>query len=77
MNMIVLKTRVRIHSTLANKLIFSKWREALGNNIKFIVTGDSPPHFACLGYLLLLNPHLWDGPTENSPVISVTPIPRE
>jgi len=24
---------------LANKLIFSKWREALGNNIKFIISG--------------------------------------
>lgn len=26
---------------LANKLIFSKWREALGNNVKFIVSGGA------------------------------------
>ena len=26
---------------LANKLIFSKWREGLGNNIKCIVTGGA------------------------------------
>ena len=26
---------------LANKLIFNKWREALGNNIKYIITGGA------------------------------------
>ena len=26
---------------IANKLIFNKWREALGNNIKYIITGGA------------------------------------
>ncbi len=30
-----------IQLALANKLIFNKWREALGNNIKYIITGGA------------------------------------
>lgn len=58
---------------LANKLIFSKWREALGGNISFIVTGGA----ACQENLLrIFNSakipvYEGYGPTENSPVISV------
>jgi len=58
---------------LANKLIFSKWREALGGNIKFIVTGGA----ACQVKLLRIfnaaqiNVYEGYGPTENSPIISI------
>ena len=58
---------------LANRLVFSKWREALGNNIDFIVTGGA----ACQEKLLRIfngaNIKVYEGygPTENSPVISV------
>lgn len=58
---------------LANKLIFKKWREALGGNIEFIVTGGA----ACQERLLrIFNAggipvYEGYGPTENSPVISV------
>ena len=58
---------------LANKLVFSKWREALGGNIKFIVTGGA----ACQEKLLRIfngariPVYEGYGPTENSPVISV------
>ncbi|MGX5816654.1 AMP-dependent synthetase/ligase [Chitinophaga lutea] len=58
---------------LANKLIFSKWREALGGRVGFIVTGGA----ACPENLLrIFNAgqipvYEGYGPTENSPVISV------
>lgn len=58
---------------LANKLIFSKWREALGNNIKYIITGGA----ACQERLMRIfngariPVYEGYGPTENSPVISV------
>jgi long-chain acyl-CoA synthetase len=59
--------------SIANKLVFSKWREALGGNIKFIVTGGA----ACQERLLrIFNAgqipvYEGYGPTENSPVICV------
>ncbi|WP_240743143.1 AMP-dependent synthetase/ligase [Ilyomonas limi] len=58
---------------LANKLIFSKWRAALGGNISFIVTGGA----ACQERLLRIfngagiPVYEGYGPTENSPVIAV------
>ena len=58
---------------IANKLVFSKWREALGNNISFIVTGGA----ACQERLLRIfngaGVPVYEGygPTENSPVICV------
>lgn len=58
---------------LANKLVFSKWREALGGNITFIVTGGA----ACSEMLLRIfngggiPVYEGYGPTENSPVIAV------
>lgn len=58
---------------LANKLIFSKWREALGNNIRCIVTGGA----ACQVRLIRIfngagiNVMEGYGLTETSPVISV------
>jgi len=58
---------------LANKLVFRKWRQGLGNHIEFIITGGA----ACQPMLLrLFNAagipvYEGYGPTENSPVISV------
>lgn len=58
---------------IANKLVFSKWRAALGGKITFIVTGGA----ACQERLLrIFNAggipvYEGYGPTEHSPVISV------
>jgi long-chain acyl-CoA synthetase len=66
-------TWYNLQLTLANKLIFNKWREALGNNIKYIITGGA----ACQERLLRIfngariPVYEGYGPTENSPVISV------
>lgn len=65
----------RMQLALANKLIFKKWREALGGNVKFIITGGA----ACQPRLLRIfnagNVPVYEGygPTENSPVITVNP----
>ncbi len=58
---------------LANKIVFSKWREGLGGNIEFIITGGA----ACQERLLRVfnagGIPIFEGygPTENSPVITV------
>ena len=58
---------------IANKLVFSKWREGLGGNVEFIVSGGA----ACQERLLrIFNAggipvYEGYGPTENSPVICV------
>lgn len=58
---------------LANKLIFSKWREALGNNIRTIVTGGAACQVKLLRIFNAARIPIFEGygPTENSPVISV------
>ena len=59
--------------SVANKLVFTKWRAALGGNISFIVTGGA----ACQEKLLRIfngaRVPVYEGygPTENSPVIAV------
>ncbi|MBS1730610.1 MAG: long-chain fatty acid--CoA ligase [Bacteroidetes bacterium] len=59
--------------SLANKIIFNKWRDALGGNIKFILSGGA----ACQEKLLRIfnaariPTYEGYGPTENSPVIAV------
>jgi long-chain acyl-CoA synthetase len=58
---------------LANKLIFNKWREALGNNIKCIVTGGAACQVRLIriftaGGITVMEGY---GLTETSPVISV------
>jgi len=62
-----------IQLALANKLIFSKWREALGGNVSFIVTGGAACQVKLLRIFNAAGVPVYEGygPTENSPVISV------
>ena len=58
---------------LANKLIFSKWREALGNNIKCIITGSAACQVRLIRIFTAARIIIMEGYglTETSPVISV------
>ena len=58
---------------LANKLIFSKWREALGANVKAIVTGSAACQVKLLRVFTAARVPILEGYglTETSPVISV------
>src|SRR5690554_3371415 len=58
---------------LANKLIFSKWREALGNNLKAIASGSAPlqPRLARVFNAAQIPVMEGYGLTETSPVIAV------
>lgn len=62
-----------IQLALANKLIFSKWREALGGNVEYIMTGGAacPLHLMRIFNAAGVPVYEGYGPTENSPVISV------
>ncbi len=59
--------------SIANKLIFSKWREALGNNIQYIITGGAACQVKLIRIFTAARIPVYEGygPTENSPVISV------
>ncbi|MBP8764776.1 MAG: long-chain fatty acid--CoA ligase [Ferruginibacter sp.] len=63
----------RLQLAIANKPIFSKWREALGNNIEFIITGGAACQVRLLRVFTAAKIPIYEGygPTENSPVISV------
>lgn len=58
---------------LANKLVFSKWREALGGNISFIISGGAACQVKLLRIFNAAQIPVYEGygPTENSPVICV------
>lgn len=58
---------------LANKLIFSKWREALGGNLKAIASGSAPlqPRLARVFNAAQIPVMEGYGLTETSPVVSV------
>jgi long-chain acyl-CoA synthetase len=58
---------------IANKLIFSKWREGLGNNIKCIVTGGAACQVRLIRIFTAAKIPIMEGYglTETSPVISV------
>lgn len=59
--------------SLANKLIFSKWREALGNNIRCIVTGGAACQVRLIRIFTAARITIMEGYglTETSPVIAV------
>ncbi len=58
---------------LANKLVFSKWREALGGNVELIVTGGAACQVRLIRIFTAAKMPIYEGygPTENSPAISV------
>ena len=63
----------RMQLALANKLIFPKWREALGGNVECIITGGAACQVRLLRIFNAAQIPIYEGygPTENSPVISV------
>jgi long-chain acyl-CoA synthetase len=63
----------KIQLWLANLIIFSKWRAALGGNIKAIVSGSAPlqPRLAKVFWAAKIKVMEGYGLTETSPVISV------
>ncbi len=64
---------------LARKMIFSKWKAALGGNIEFIVTGGAACPVNLLRIFNAAGIPVYEGygPTENSPVISVNRKAKE
>lgn len=69
----------RLQLSLANKLIFSKWREALGNNIKAIVSGGAACQVRLIRIFTAARIPVMEGYglTETSPVISVNRFDEE
>ncbi|MDA3616083.1 AMP-dependent synthetase/ligase [Polluticaenibacter yanchengensis] len=63
----------RLQLAIANKLVFSKWREGLGGNIEFIISGGAACQERLLRIFNSARIPVFEGygPTENSPVISV------
>ncbi len=59
--------------SIARKLVFSKWREALGGKIDWIVTGGAAASEKLLRIFTAAGIPVYEGygPTENSPVICV------
>ena len=64
---------------LANKIIFSKWREGLGNNIQCIVTGGAACQVRLIRIFTAARVIIMEGYglTETSPVISVNRFQEE
>jgi len=64
---------------LANKLIFSKWREALGNNIQCIVSGGAACQVRLIRIFTAAKIPIMEGYglTETSPVIAVNRYEEE
>ena len=62
-----------VQLNLANKLIFSKWREGLGNNIKCIVTGGAACQVRLIRIFTAAKIPVMEGYglTETSPVMAV------
>ena len=63
----------RMQLALANKIIFNKWREGLGNNIKCIVTGGAACQVKLIRIFTAAKIIIMEGYglTETSPVIAV------
>ncbi len=65
--------------SIANKLIFSKWREALGNNIACIVSGGAACQVRLIRIFTAARVNILEGYglTETSPVISSNRVQME
>jgi len=63
----------RLQLALANRLVFNKWREALGNHVKYIITGGAACQVRLIRIFTSAGIPVYEGygPTENSPVIAV------
>jgi long-chain acyl-CoA synthetase len=63
----------KLQLALANKIIFSKWREGLGNNLKCIVTGGAACQVRLIRIFTGAQITIMEGYglTETSPVIAV------
>lgn len=63
----------RLQLALANALIFSKWRAALGGQVRYVITGGAACQEKLLRIFNAARIPVFEGygPTENSPVISV------
>lgn len=63
----------KMQLTIANSLVFKKWRQALGGNIEYIITGGAACQTKLLRIFNAAGIPVFEGygPTENSPVISV------
>jgi len=59
--------------SVADRLIFKRWREALGGNIEYIATGGAACQVNLLRIFNAARIPVYEGygPTENSPVISI------
>lgn len=68
-----------IQLSIANKIIFSKWREALGNNIQCIVTGGAACQVRLIRIFTAAKIIVMEGYglTETSPVIAVNRFNEE
>ena len=72
-------TWYRLQLKLANKIIFNKWREALGGNVKAIVTGSAACQERLIRIFTAANIIIMEGYglTETSPVITVNRFESE
>jgi long-chain acyl-CoA synthetase len=69
----------KIQLALANKIVFSKWREGLGNELRFIVTGAAACPVKMIRIFTAAGIPILEGygQTESSPVISVNRLEKE